>query len=251
VTQMHNKTVMITGASKGIGAQAARVFANAGANIVLLARSQPEIEELADEIQTPALAIECDVAIWSGVETAAKSAIAKFGKIDILINNAGTIQPISRLSESDPDAWGSAIDTNLKGVYYGARAVLPSMVANGGGTILTVSSGAAHSPVEAWSHYCSSKAGAAMLTRSIDLEERANGIRAIGLSPGTVATDMQKEIKKSGVNPVSKLNWSDHIRSDWPALTLLWMCGSQADEYLGEEIKLGDAVIRQRVGLTS
>ena len=134
---MQNKTVMITGASKGIGAQAVRVFANVGANIVLLARSRSEIDQLATEIQTPALAIECDVGRFSDVENATNAAIQRFGKVDVLINNAGTIQPISRLSKSDPDAWGQAIDTNLKGVYYGARAVLPSMIAGGGGTILT------------------------------------------------------------------------------------------------------------------
>ena len=119
----------------------------------------------------------------------------------------------------------------------------------GGGTILTISSGAAHGPVEAWSHYCASKAGAAMLTRCVDTEAQHKGIRAIGLSPGTVATEMQREIKASGVNPVSKLDWSDHIPPDWPARALLWMCGTDADEFLGQEISLRDPDIRKRIGL--
>jgi NAD(P)-dependent dehydrogenase (short-subunit alcohol dehydrogenase family) len=129
------------------------------------------------------------------------------------------------------------------------RAVLPEMIARGGGTILTISSGAAHAPVEAWSHYCASKAGAAMLTQMVDKENRDDGIRAIGLSPGTVATEMQREIRASGINPVSKLDWSDHIPPEWPAKTLLWMCSADADEFIGAEIVLREDAIRRRVGL--
>jgi NAD(P)-dependent dehydrogenase (short-subunit alcohol dehydrogenase family) len=138
---------------------------------------------------------------------------------------------------------------NVKGVYNGMRAVLPSMIANGAGTILTISSGAAHGPTEAWSHYNASKAAVNMLTRCVDMENRANGIRAIGLSPGTVATRMQQEIKTSGINPISQLDWSVHIPPDWPAKTLLWMCSPQTDAWLGGEISLRNPDIRKAVGL--
>ncbi len=89
-----------------------------------------------------------------------------------------------------------------------------------------------------------------MLTRCVDKEERAHGIRAMGLSPGTVATQMQKDIKASGINPVSQLDWSNHIPADWPAKALLWMCGSDADAYVGQEISLRDEGIRAQVGLS-
>ena len=101
----------------------------------------------------------------------------------------------------------------------------------------------------AWSHYCASKAGAAMLTACADKEGREAGIRAMGLSPGTVATEMQREIKASGVNPISRLDWSDHIPPDWPARALVWMCSPDADEFLGREVSLRDGEIRRRVGL--
>lgn len=129
------------------------------------------------------------------------------------------------------------------------RAALPAMMDRGGGTIITVSSGAAHNPVEAWSQYCASKAGAAMLTRCVHLEAGGKGIRAMGLSPGTVATQMQREIKESGINPVSQLDWSVHIPPEWPAKALVWMCSSDSDDFLGEEISLRDEAIRRRVGL--
>lgn len=247
---MQGKTVLVTGASRGIGAEAGRVFAAAGANLVLAARSREAVESLADEIGETALAVACDVSDYDQVAAAVGAGVDRFGGLDVLIGNAGVIEPISHLAEADPAEWGRVIDINLKGVFHGMRAAVPVMRAAGGGTVLTVSSGAAHGPVEAWSHYCASKAGAAMLTRCLDKEERENGIRAIGLSPGTVATRMQREIKSSGINPVSQLAWEDHIPPDWPARALLWMCGSEADAYVGQEIALRDEAIRRLVGLT-
>ncbi|MFK7834598.1 MAG: SDR family oxidoreductase [Sulfitobacter sp.] len=247
---MSGKTVVITGASRGIGAEAARVFAAAGANVALLARSQDEIAALAGEIGAQAIAIPCNVARYGEIAAAIETARAAFGSVDVLINNAGVIEPIAHLADADPDAWGQVIDVNLKGVFNGMHAVLPVMKAQGGGSILTISSGAAHGSVEAWSHYCASKAAVNMLTRCVDKEEAAQGIRAIGLSPGTVATEMQREIKASGINPVSQLAWEDHIPADWPARCLLWMCSTEADRFLGDEISLRDEDIRRAVGLT-
>lgn len=246
---MSGKTAVITGASKGIGAEAARAFAAAGANVVLLARSEGPITELASEIGENALAVGCDVSDYEAVTKATAAAKSKFGQIDILIGNAGIIDPIGHLAQADPAAWGKTIDINLKGVMHGMHAVLPDMVAQGGGTIITVSSGAAHGPVEGWTAYCSSKAGAYMLTRATDKEYRDRGIRVLGLSPGTVATDMQREIKASGINPVSQLDWSDHIPPEWPAQALLWMCTSEADAHLGDDVSLRDEGIRKQVGL--
>jgi len=243
------KTVMITGASRGIGASAARLFAQAGANVALIARSEDSIANLAGEIGQQAIAIPCDVSRYWEVEKAVDAARQTFGGLDILINNAGVIEPISLLADSDPEGWGHAIDINLKGVYNGMRAVLPEMTNAKSGTIITISSGAAHNPVEAWSHYCTSKAGAAMLTSCAHHEAGALGLRIMGLSPGTVATQMQREIKASGINPISKLEWSDHIPPEWPAKTLAWMCSTDADDWLGQEISLRDEAIRKRVGL--
>jgi NAD(P)-dependent dehydrogenase (short-subunit alcohol dehydrogenase family) len=217
---------------------------------VLLARSADSVQPLVQEIGAAALGLSCDVSDYAQVEAAVQASVDHFGGLDVLINNAGVIEAISRLATADPAEWGQAIDINLKGVFHGMRAALPVMLKSGGGTILTVSSGAAHSPIEAWSHYCSSKAGAAMLTGCLDTEEREHGIRAMGLSPGTVATRMQREIKASGINPVSKLNWEDHIPADWPARALLWMCSADADEFVGTEIVLRDTAIRARIGLS-
>ncbi|RVV98056.1 SDR family NAD(P)-dependent oxidoreductase [Mesobaculum littorinae] len=250
MAEMTGKTVLITGASRGIGAAAARAFAAAGARVALLARSNDSIAEIAGEIgPDQAIAIPCDVTRYWEVAAAIEATQKTFGSLDVLINNAGVIDPIAGLAEVDPDAWDQAIDINLKGVFHGLRAALPVMQAQGTGTIIAISSGAAHNPVEGWSQYCAAKAGAAMLTRMAAHETQGSALRIMGLSPGTVATDMQHRIKASGINPVSQLDWSDHIPADWPARTLVWMCGAEADAYLGQEISLRDPEVRQKVGL--
>ncbi|MFY0681915.1 MAG: SDR family oxidoreductase [Thalassovita sp.] len=247
MTTVKGKTVLITGASRGIGKAAARLFSKKGAHVILMARSTKTIDSLASEIG--GLAIAGDVADYQTMSDAVQTIVEKFGTIDILINNAGAIEPIASLSDVDPDAWAQVIDINLKGVFNGMRAVMPEMIKAGSGTIITISSGAAHSALEGWSAYCSSKAGAAMLTSCADLEGREQGLRVMGLSPGTVATQMQRDIKASGVNPVSQLNWEDHVPAEWPAECLLWMCGPAGDTLVGQEISLRDEAVRRAVGL--
>lgn len=246
---MQGKRVLITGASRGIGAAAARLFAERGARLGLVARSADTVSALAADLG--GIALPADVADAAGMADAVARMEADLGGVDVLINNAGVIDPIATLKAADPAAWGAAIDINLKGVFHGMRAVLPGMLARGSGTIITVSSGAAHAPLEGWSAYCASKAAVAMLNRSLHLETGARGIRALGIAPGTVATDMQAAIRDSGVNPVSQLDWSDHIPPDWAARALMWMCGPEADPWLGEEISLRDPDIRRRVGVGS
>ncbi len=246
------KSVLITGASRGIGAAAARAFAAAGAKVALVSRSRNEIADLAGELGADqALAIPCDVSRYWEMEAAVDATVREFGGLDVLVANAGVIEPITPLAASDPEDWAKLIEINLSGVYHGLRAALPVMLEAGGGTILTVSSGAASHPLEGWSAYCASKAGAAMLLRCLDLETRQDGIRAIGLSPGTVATDMQAVIRDSGVNPVSQLDWSDHIPPDWPARALVWLATPAADDLVGTEVSLRDPAILRRIGLAA
>ena len=246
---MTAKVVAITGASRGIGAATARVFAEAGWRVALMARSETDIARLSETIGEAAMALRCDVSDYTSVQAALQTVLARWGRLDALINNAGVVEPIARLADADPAAWGRAVDINLKGVMHGIHAAIPAMRAQGGGTIITVSSGAAHNPYEGWSAYCPAKAGAAMLTRSAHLEEAANGLRVMGMSPGTVATEMQVKIKASGINPVSQLDPAVHIPPEWPARCLLWMCGPGGDDWLGREVSLRDEGIRRAIGV--
>ncbi len=248
---MKNKTVLITGASRGIGEATAREFAGLGANVMLAARSETDIKAIADDINAnggKAAAFACDVSDLAQVKAMIAACVTTFGALDVLINNAGVLEPIEHLDGSDAAAWIKVIDVNVNGVYYGMREALPHM--KNGGTIITIGSGAGTSALEGWSAYCASKAAVHHLNKCLDTEERANGIRALVLSPGTVATEMQRSIKDSGVNPVSQIDWSAHIPPEWPAKALVWMCTPDADGWLGEVISLREDTIRKRVGLT-
>jgi len=188
-----DKTALIMGASRGIGLATAYKFAEYGAKVVLAARSYDRVAEAAKAINEKggiAFAVECDVADYQSVERAVNFTLASTGQIDFLVNNAGVIDPLAHLIDSDPAEWGRAADINYKGVYHGMRASLPHMVEAGGGIIVNMSSGAANSALEGWSHYCSTKAAAKKLTEVAHNELSDKNIRIVGLSPGTVATDM-------------------------------------------------------------
>ena len=252
MSELDGKSALITGASAGIGAAAARELAQHGVKLVLVARSANAIEELAAEIEAnggKAIAIPCDVSDHAAMTAAVKTCVNEFGSIDILVNNAGVIDPISRLTESDPEDWGNSIDINLKGVYNGLHNALPQMEGQKSGVVINISSGAANQPLEGWSAYCASKAAARMLTRAAHLEYAAKGIRVVGLSPGTVATEMQVKIKASGINPVSELDPSVHIPAEWVAKAICWLATEDAREFDGDDVSLRDEEIRQRCGV--
>ena len=251
--ELDGRSAIVTGASRGIGEAAARELAGHGVGVLLAARSGDDIERIAGEIRDAggrAEAVTCDVARWPDVErTVARCREAFGGHVDILVNNAGLIDPIARLGDSDPDAWGQVVDVNLKGVYHALRAVLPHMDERGAGTIVNISSGAATGALEGWSHYCATKAAVLSLTRCVHEEYAERGVRCIGLSPGTIATDMQTAIRDSGVNPVSQLDWEAHIPPQSPARAIAWLCTAAADDLAGGDFSIKTPEGRRRAGL--
>lgn len=252
MSDFSNKTIVITGASRGIGEAAARHFGTLGANVVLAARSREAIDGIADDITSSggkARAVACDVADPDAVAQLIETTNATFGRIDILVNNAGLLDPIARLTDFDPADWDKVIDVNVKGVFYAMHAAIPKMVAQGGGTIINISSGAAYGALEGWSHYCASKAAVLSLTKSGHKEYGDQGVRVIGLSPGTVATHMQVQIKDSGINPVSQLDPAIHIPPAWVAQAIAYLSGTGGEAYLGTDFMLRDDSARDALGL--
>lgn len=252
MTDLTGKTVVITGASRGIGAATARHFADLGATVLLAARSSADITSVAADINAnggKAIAVPCDVADAEAVKALIERAIAETGTLDVLINNAGLIDPIARIDDSDPDAWSMVVDVNLKGVYYGLHFALPQMLKQGGGTIINISSGAATGALEGWSHYCATKAAVLSLTKCAHKEYGDQGIRVVGLSPGTVATEMQVQIKASGINPVSQLDPSVHIPAEWVAKGLAYLTTPNADQWLGGDFSIKTDEGRAAAGL--
>ena len=249
---LRGRTAIVTGASRGIGTAAARHLAALGAHVVLAARSGAAIADLARDLTGAghaASAVPTDMADARAVSALVDRAVAETGRLDVLVNNAGLIDPIARLADSDPDAWGGMIDVNVKGVYHGLRHAIPAMRAGGGGTVVNISSGAANAALEGWSHYCASKAAVLRLTGVAHLEEAANGIRVVGLSPGTVATAMQARIRESGLNPVSRLDWTSHISADWVARAIAYLTTAEADRWLGTDFSLKTAEGRAAIGM--
>jgi 3-oxoacyl-[acyl-carrier protein] reductase len=246
------KVAIVTGASRGIGAAAALALGEAGASVVLAARTLAQSEANARQIAAAggkAAAIACDVSDYAACRQLVDETSRRFGPPDVLVNNAGVIEPISMTGAADPTEWARSIEINLIGAYYAVRAVLPGMIERGHGDIINVSSGAALRPQEGWSAYCAGKAGLAMLTRSIDLEHRAAGIRVFGFQPGTTDTDMQVTIRASGINMVSKIPREQLTPVAHPARAIVYLCTREADDLAGKEFSLRDDDFRRRIGL--
>lgn len=246
------KVAIVTGASRGIGEAAALALGEAGASVVLAARSGSQAEANAQRINAAggkAFALECDVSDYDACRRLVQETTRRFGPPDILVNNAGVIEPISTVAASEPAEWARSIEINLIGAYYAIRAVLPGMLERGHGDIINVSSGAAHRPLDGWSAYCSGKAGLAMLTRALDLEHRAGGIRVFGFQPGTTDTDMQVTIRASGINMISRIPRENLTPVAYPARAIAYLCTPAADDYAGKEFSLNDEEFRRRIGL--
>jgi NAD(P)-dependent dehydrogenase (short-subunit alcohol dehydrogenase family) len=249
---LKGKVALVTGASRGLGEGAARALAAAGASVMLLARDGKLAGEVAQAIgqaKGRAEATACDVADYAAVEKVVAETESRLGPVDILVNNAGVIEPISEVATSEPADWAQAVSINLVGAYHALRAVLPGMLARGGGTIVNVSSGAAYRPLEGWSAYCSGKAGLAMLTRAVALETAGKGIRIFGFSPGTIDTDMQVKIRASGMNMISRIRREDLSPVEHAVRGLMYLCATDAEDLLGQDASMRDDAFRKRIGL--
>jgi 3-oxoacyl-[acyl-carrier protein] reductase len=203
MTDLKNKNALITGAGKGIGKAIALALAKEGVNVILVARTQEEIDSVAAKVRSlrvKALAITADVADINSVNTAVAKALAEFGTIDILINNAG-IAAFGKFLELEPTDWERIIQVNLMGTYYVTRAVLPNMIERQTGDIINISSTAGLSGNALTSAYSASKFAVLGLTESLMQEVRKHNIRVTALTPSTVATDMAKELKLTDGNP--------------------------------------------------
>ena len=203
MNDIKNKNALITGAGKGIGKAIALALAKEGVNVILIARTQSEIDKVAKEINAlgvKSLAITADVASIDSVNNAVEKAFTEFKTIDILINNAG-IAAFGNFLELEPTAWERIIQVNLMGTYYVTRAVLPNMIERQTGDIINISSTAGLTGNALTSAYSASKFAVLGLTDSLMQEVRKHNIRVTAITPSTVATDMAKDLKLTDGNP--------------------------------------------------
>lgn len=211
MTDLKNKNALITGAGKGIGKAIALALAKEGVNVILIARTQDEIDSVAAKVRSlrvKALAITADVADINSVNAAVGQTLAEFGTIDILINNAG-IAAFGKFLELEPTDWERIIQVNLMGTYYVTRAVLPNMIERQTGDIINISSTAGLSGNALTSAYSASKFAVLGLTESLMQEVRKHNIRVTALTPSTVATEMAKDLKLTDGNPEKVMQAED------------------------------------------
>lgn len=244
-------TALITGASAGLGAAMALEFAHRGAAVVLAARRVHELDSVARAINAQggtALAVACDVADPASVARARDIAFDQFGGVDHLVNNAGTIEPITPVLEGCTQQWERTLRVNVLGALHTCQAMMPAMLARGSGTVLNISSGAAHRAMEGWGAYCTSKAGLLMFTSTLIVDHGGHGVRIRSLIPGAVATAMQVRIRESGVNEVSRIPPSDLIPPELPAIVAAWLCSPAAADIPDGEQSIRDSALRAKIG---
>ncbi len=241
---LSGKLALVTGGNRGIGLAAVCALAGAGAMVHFTARSAANIEAAIKGLVGAS-------AIGHVADMTDRKAMSDLmaQPFDILVNNAGIIDPIGRILDVSADDWARNIATNLTAAFTATQLALRLMVAQGGGTIINISSGAAHRPQEGWSAYCAGKAGLAMLTRSVHLEYSAQGIRVFGFAPGVVDTDMQGTIRASGINPVSRIPREDLAPADQPGNAIAWLCTPAADALAGQELDIRSPDLRAAAGL--
>lgn len=188
---LENQVALITGAGTGIGRACAVALARAGARVVLNGRREQPLRETQELCggETAAALAPGDVADLAACERAVRVALERWGRLDILVNSAGTNTPQRLFADMPVEDWQRVIDTNLTGAYYITRAVLPAMRRQGRGTIVHICSAASLRPsLISGVHYSAAKAGQLSLVRSINIEEQVNGIRACAILPGEVVT---------------------------------------------------------------
>jgi NAD(P)-dependent dehydrogenase (short-subunit alcohol dehydrogenase family) len=240
----------VTGAGRGIGRAVALLLAEHGASVALVSRTQSEVEQVAEEIRSrggTAIASLLDVSNWDMVQWTAQQITAALGPIDLLINNAGVLDPLGKVWETDPEQAGRLFDVNLSGAYYCMRAALPDMVKRGRGVIVNVSSSAAARLAAGWSVYAASKAGLDQLTRSAAVDLKTTAIRVYSLYPGLVETTMFETLLTATPQqlPLDRRQffidqkeagkvWTPEV----PARALLWLCSPHCDLESGTVIDL-------------
>jgi len=190
------KVVVITGASSGLGEATARLLSAQGATVVLGARRIARLQKLADELTAKggkALAVETDVTHCDQVKRLVDGAVQKFGRVDVMLNNAGLMQqsPLERLKIEE---WDNMIDINIKGVLYGIAAALPHMKRQKAGHIINVSSVAGHKVTPLGAVYCATKHAVRALSEGLRTEVKPYNIRTTVISPGAVATELPSHI---------------------------------------------------------
>jgi len=199
--RLRGKVAIITGAGKGLGRASAVEMAREGAYLVILSRTSPEIEEtsrMIEEVGGEVLPLKADISRTTDVEQAVDKAHSRFGKVDILMNNAAVIGPVRPLYEVDEKDWDMCMDINVKGYYLFSKAVIPHMIRQKRGKIINLTSGLGVMAMPLFGGYSIAKAGVIHLTKILAEELKPHNIQVNGLDPGVMDTKMQEDLRNLG-----------------------------------------------------
>lgn len=241
MSNLSGKVIIVTGAGKGIGAATAKVLARAKAKVVLASLHSDGLESVAQQIRDSGgdcIYIQCDVRNMNDVKKVIDASLQHYETVDGLVNNAGTIQPLAKIVDADPDLWKKCVETHLMGSLYFVKSVLPIFLENGSGTIINISSGAAELPLVGWGAYNTAKASLMMFSQVLHKEMQETGIRVFSVKPGTVDTKMQEEIRIANVNdtPAANIPKEELTPPSHPASAIRYLFTDEADDLAGMEL---------------
>jgi 3-oxoacyl-[acyl-carrier protein] reductase len=237
-----DKVVVVTGAANGIGAACARLFSASGARLALWDIDSAAAQALGAELGNEARAIRCNVASRSEVEAATASTLAAFGRIDVLINNAGIFRNVDFLDHAEDD-WDAVIGVNLKGAFLVGQAIAREMAKSGGGAIVNMSSVNAVMAIPTLSSYNASKGGIDQLTRAMALSLVDRGIRVNAVAPGTIATELARKAVLSSAEAKAMILGRTPLRRLGEPSEIASVCAflaSDAASYITGEIVVVD-----------
>ncbi|AZB42043.1 SDR family oxidoreductase [Bacillus sp. FJAT-42376] len=238
--KIQDKVIVMTGASSGIGEAAAKELASKGAKLVLAARREERLKKLQEEIQNAggqAIYKTTDVSSRKQMEELAEYALQAYGRIDVLVNNAG-IMPQAFLAENKVDEWDRMIDINIKGVLYGIAAMVPSMRERKAGHVINLSSVAGHNIYPGGTVYCGTKFAVRAISEGLRQEEAMNGtnIRVTNISPGAVTSELLETTTDEAMKAGLKDFYQVAIEPDSIARAIAFAIEQPADVALNEMI---------------
>jgi NAD(P)-dependent dehydrogenase (short-subunit alcohol dehydrogenase family) len=257
VERVKDKTIIVTGASRGLGAATAVALGELGANVVLTARSVEALHAVAQKVESAggeALVVEGDIGNLADIRKVVERTLDCFNEIDALVNNAGVLEPIAPFAEADPEAWQRNLHINLIGLVWMTQATLLHLRAREG-VVVHISSGAAVKAYEGWSAYSVAKAGVNHFSRALALEEPA--ITSIAFRPGVVDTAMQALIRAEGAQGMPDEHYQRFVRykeegellpPEVPARAIAALCVGAPKDWSGEYISIHEERIEQLTG---